>query len=119
MNYPGQIRVGYTPVIDCHTARIACQFAELLEKFDPQSKGTIEKAPQYLRSGDVGMVKLIPLKPLCVETFADYPSLGRIAVHDMHRIVAVGIIKEVEKRMTIFDKSSKSITDVNAQNGNE
>lgn len=46
----------------------------------------------------MGLVKLIPLKPVCVETFADYPRLGRIAVHDMGQTVAVGIIKEVEKK---------------------
>ena len=26
MNHPGQIQNGYTPVLDCHTAHIACKF---------------------------------------------------------------------------------------------
>jgi len=29
LNHPGQIGVGYCPVLDCHTAHIACKFAEL------------------------------------------------------------------------------------------
>jgi len=44
------------------------------------------------------MVNLIPSKPLCVETFTDYPPLGRFAVRDMRQTVAVGVIKEVNKR---------------------
>jgi len=51
------------------------------------------------------MVKLVSLKPLCVETFKDYAPLGRFAVRDMRQTVAVGIIKEVQKK--IDDKADK------------
>jgi len=33
----------------------------------------------------------------CVESFAEYPPLGRFAVRDMRQTVAVGVIKAVEK----------------------
>ena len=36
-------------------------------------------------------------QPMCVETFAQYPPLGRFAVRDMRQTVAVGVIKAVEK----------------------
>jgi len=44
------------------------------------------------------MIKLVPTKPLCVEVFSEYPPLGRFAVRDMKQTVAVGIIKQVEKK---------------------
>ncbi|EDS42577.1 elongation factor-1 alpha [Culex quinquefasciatus] len=32
LNYPGQISNGYTPVLHCNTAHIACEFSEIKEK---------------------------------------------------------------------------------------
>ena len=34
---------------------------------------------------------------MCVETYNEYPPLGRFAVRDMRQTVAVGVIKSVEK----------------------
>jgi len=97
LNHPGQIRKGYSPVLDCHTAHIACKFDEILQKIDRRSGKVLEESPQFVKSGDAAMVQLIPSKPMCVETFQEYPPLGRFAVRDMKQTVAVGVIKSVEK----------------------
>jgi len=98
LNHPGQINAGYTPVLDCHTAHIACKFSELLTKIDRRTGKELEKDPKNIKSGDAAIVNLVPTKPMCVETFADYPPLGRFAVRDMRQTVAVGVIKEVNKK---------------------
>jgi len=97
LNHPGQIAAGYAPVLDCHTAHIACKFAELVEKIDRRTGKALEENPKFVKSGDAAIVKMIPMKPMCVESFADFPPLGRFAVRDMRQTVAVGVIKEVEK----------------------
>ena len=107
MNHPGQIAAGYTPVLDCHTAHIACKFHELKEKVDRRSGKKIEDNPKFLKSGDAGIVELHPSKPMCVEAFTDYAPLGRFAVRDMRQTVAVGVIKSVEKT-EIAGKATKS-----------
>jgi len=98
LNHPGQISKGYAPVLDCHTAHIACKFTELLSKVDRRTGKEVEKEPKNVKSGDAAMIKLEPSKPMCVETFNEYPPLGRFAVRDMRQTVAVGVIKEVVKR---------------------
>lgn len=98
LNHPGQIQAGYSPVLDCHTAHIACKFSELLTKIDRRTGKEIEANPKFVKSGDSCIVKMVPSKPMCVEAFADYAPLGRFAVRDMKQTVAVGVIKEVTKK---------------------
>ncbi|KYO45187.1 hypothetical protein Y1Q_0014653 [Alligator mississippiensis] len=100
LNHPGFIRAGYSPVIDCHTAHVTCQFAELYEKIDRRSGQKLEDSPSMLKSGDSALIRLIPRKPMCVERFFDFPSLGRFAARDLKQTVAVGVIKSVEKKST-------------------
>jgi elongation factor 1-alpha len=79
------------------TLLISCKFSELVEKIDRRTGKSIEDAPKFVKSGDAAIVKMIPTKPMCVESFQEYPPLGRFAVRDMRQTVAVGVIKSVEK----------------------
>ncbi|XP_067867379.1 elongation factor 1-alpha, oocyte form-like [Heterodontus francisci] len=98
LNHPGQICAGYAPVLDCHTAHIACKFRELKEKIDRRSGKKLEDSPKAVKSGDAAIVEMVPTKPMCVESFSEYPPLGRFAVRDMRQTVAVGVIKSVFKK---------------------
>uniref|UniRef100_A0A8C2LPV6 EEF1A1 n=1 Tax=Cricetulus griseus TaxID=10029 RepID=A0A8C2LPV6_CRIGR len=109
LSHPGQISAGYAPVLDCHTAHIACKFfAELKEKIDRRSGKKLEDGPKFLKSGDAAIVDMVPGKPMCVESFSDYPPLGRFAVRDMRQTVAVGVIKAVDKKAAGAGKVTKS-----------
>merc|ERR1719498_146655 len=98
LNHPGQIQNGYAPVLDCHTSHIACKFSKIRNKIDRRTGKVMEENPQFIKSGDCGMVELLPQKPMVVEVFSQYPPLGRFAVRDMRQTVAVGVIKECEKK---------------------
>jgi len=104
MNHPGEIKNGYSPVLDCHTAHIACKFAEITNKMDRRTQKVTDAAPKFIKAGDSAIVRLEPTKPMCVESFKEYPPLGRFAVRDMRQTVAVGVIKSVNK----VDKAGKS-----------
>merc|ERR1712178_227119 len=108
LNHPGEIRKGYSPVLDCRTAHIACKFEEMIEKIDRRSGKKLEDFPKKVKSGDAAIVKMTPSKPMCVEAFSAYPPLGRFAVRDMRQTVAVGVIKAVEKSDGSGGKTTKS-----------
>jgi elongation factor 1-alpha len=76
-------------------------------KKDKRTGKEIESNPNFIKNGDAAIVKLTSLKPLCVETFKDYAPLGRFAVRDMKQTVAVGIIKEVSKKIDDDKKKIK------------
>jgi len=100
LNHPGEIKNGYAPVMDCHTAHIACKFEEIYEKCDRRSGKKLEDYPKCVKNGDAAMVEMAPSKPMCVESFSNYPPLGRFAVRDMRQTVAVGVIKAVTAKVT-------------------
>ncbi|KNH06825.1 elongation factor 1 alpha [Perkinsela sp. CCAP 1560/4] len=108
LNHPGQISSGYSPVLDCHTAHIACKFQEIESKIDRRSGKELEKQPKSIKNGDAAMVRMVPQKPMCVETFTEYPPLGRFAVRDMRQTVAVGVIKSVIKKEPTSGKVTKA-----------
>jgi elongation factor 1-alpha len=95
LHHPTGIRVGYTPVLDCHTAHVACTFTKLLRKVDKRSGETLEENPEVIKNGESGIVEIVPTKPMVVEPFKKFSGLGRFAVRDMKHTIAVGVIESV------------------------
>jgi len=109
LNHPNKIQAGYCPVLDCHTSHIACKFEKLLIKIDRRTGKEIESEPKEVKNQEAAIVQLVPQKSMVVETFNEYPPLGRFAVRDMKQTVAVGVIKSVEKKTAgKGDKTTKS-----------
>jgi len=98
LDHPNRIMPGYTPVLDCHTSHIACRFHKLLSVINKRNGETLEEDPKFIKSGQAAMVEMIPSKPMCVEAFSKYAPLGRFAVRDMRKTVAVGVIKSVKRK---------------------
>ncbi|CAD7689868.1 unnamed protein product [Nyctereutes procyonoides] len=96
LNHPGQISAGYAPL------------AELKEKIDRRSGKKLEDGPKFLKSRDAAIADMVPGKPMCVESFSDYPPLGRFAVRDVRQMVAVGVIKAVDRKAAGAGKVTKS-----------
>ncbi len=97
LQHPTAIGKGYTPVFHIHTAQAPCQIVEILEKKDPKTGQTAEKNPDFIKTGDVAVVKVVPLKPLVVEKFQEFPPLGRFAIRDMGMTIAAGVVLDVTK----------------------
>ncbi|MEM1922280.1 MAG: translation elongation factor EF-1 subunit alpha [Nitrososphaerota archaeon] len=97
INHPTAIAVGYTPVMHIHTAQVAVKFKELKARIDPRTGQVVEQNPQFLKTGDAALVVLQPLRPVALETYSDFPQLGRFAIRDMGMTVAAGVIRKITK----------------------
>jgi elongation factor 1-alpha len=98
LQHPSALTVGYTPVFHIHTSQVACTFTELVKKVDPKSGAVKEENPEFLKAGDVAVVKIKPTRPVVIEAAKEFPQLGRFAVRDMGQTVAAGMVIEVKKK---------------------
>jgi len=97
MNVRNKISAGYTPVVDCHTSHVACKFEKLISIVDRRTGKEIQADPEEIKNNESAIVQLIPTKDMIVESYAEYPPLGRFVIRDMNTTIGVGIIKSVEK----------------------
>ena len=93
--HPTAIAAGYTPVLHAHTAQVAATITEIISKIDPRTNQPTEEKPKSIKTGDSALVKIQPLRPLCIETFKDFPELGRFALRDMGTTIAAGVVREI------------------------
>lgn len=98
--HPGSIGINYTPIVHAHTARVPCRVDELVKKLDGSTFQPVENHPKFLRTGDVAIVKFVPLKPLVIERYSELPRLGRFAIRDMGRTIGAGIVTDAISRVS-------------------
>ncbi len=100
IHHPTAIAPGYTPVMHAHTAQVAATLVAFEAKINPQTGATEEKDPKFLKAGDSAIVRIRPVRPLAIESFQDFPELGRFALRDMGATIAAGVVKEITEKFT-------------------
>ena len=101
-------------MLDMHLCWIAAQLTLLASLLSRRKRWIIvlgkklEGGPKFLKSGDAAIIDMVLGKPMYVESFSDYPPLGHFADSDMRKMVAVGVIKAVDKEAAGAGKVTKS-----------
>lgn len=98
LQHPSVIAIGYTPVFHLHTAQVACTFEEIVKTIDPRTGQTKAEKPDFIKTGDIAIVKVRPTRPLVIEKVKEFPQLGRFAIRDMGTTVAAGMCLDIEKK---------------------
>merc|ERR1712149_141472 len=81
LNHPGEIGNGYSPVLDCHTAHIACKFKELVEKIDRRSGKKWRTSPR----------KSNPVMPPSSTWSPPSPCVSRPSPNTHHSVVSPSV----------------------------
>ncbi len=98
LNHPTVVTVGYAPVFHVNTAQVSCRVTELVKTIDPRTGETLKEKPDFLKNGDVAIVKVEPTQPMCLEKTSDIPQVSRFAIRDMGKTVAAGMCIDLVKK---------------------
>jgi elongation factor 1-alpha len=104
IHHPTAMAPGYTPVLHAHTAQVAATLSEFVAKIDAKTGGIVEEKPKFLKTGDAAIVRVKPTRPLAIETFKEFPEIGRFALRDMGTTIAAGVVKGIVEK---YDPSKK------------
>jgi elongation factor 1-alpha len=104
IHHPTAMAPGYTPVLHAHTAQVAATLSEFVAKIDAKTGAIVEEKPKFLKTGDAAIVRVKPTRPLAIETFKEFPEIGRFALRDMGTTIAAGVVKAIVEK---YDPSKK------------
>ncbi len=100
INHPSVIAKGYCPVFHVHTAQVPCRFEAILRKLDPKTGQSAQENPDFIKNGDVAIVKIKPMGNLVLEKQSVNAHMARFAIRDAGATVAAGVcIDLVEKKL--------------------
>ena len=72
--------------------------SQFISKIDPRTGATTEQNPKFLKTGDAAIVRIKPVRPLAIETFKDFPEIGRFALRDMGTTIGAGVVLGITEK---------------------
>ena len=88
---------GFSCVMHVHTAIEEVQVTRLLHKLEKGTNRKSKRPPAFAKKGMKIIAVLETEAPVCVETYDDYPQLGRFTLRDQGTTIAIGkIVKLLE-----------------------
>eukprot|EP01088_Endostelium_zonatum_P018424 TRINITY_DN5911_c0_g1_i1.p1 TRINITY_DN5911_c0_g1~~TRINITY_DN5911_c0_g1_i1.p1 ORF type:complete len:554 (-),score=169.00 TRINITY_DN5911_c0_g1_i1:181-1842(-) len=92
------ISAGYQCVLHIHTAREEMTVVKLVSLIDPKTgKPATGPKPQYVQKGGTVVAHVVTSQPVCVETYKDFPQLGRFTLRDEGITIGIGKILRLAK----------------------
>ena len=92
-NAPSFMAAGFSAVCHIHTEIVGVTLDKLVEVLGPQK----QKNPSYVRGGQMVVCILKFEHPICVETYAEFPQLGRFIIRHEGFTIAVGVVDRLPK----------------------
>lgn len=75
-----------------------CRLQSIIATIDKKTGKVIKNEPESLKTGDSALVEFVPESSrLVIETFAEFPPLGRILIQNSNKTVAIGVVKDIVK----------------------
>ena len=99
LDHPGELKVGYTPIVHCRTAKAPCKLVQLQWKMGRETGNAKLENPQAIKANEMGCLvfEVNPKHPIVVDAFQNTEVLGRIAIMEGNAAIMLGKVTHVEK----------------------
>jgi len=87
--------VGYSAVFHSHNLAVECECVSIPHILQRKTGRRSAKPPKFLKGGDPGIVRFRLDHASCVESYEDYPQLGRFTLRDEGKTVALGKVLSI------------------------
>jgi elongation factor 1-alpha len=94
--HPGELKIGFSPLIHVRTAKSSCRMSEIKWKMGKATGGEKQENPLFLKAGETAEIVFEPKQPFYLESFEECAGLGRVAVMDSNSLVMLGKVMSVE-----------------------
>uniref|UniRef100_A0A4W3IFV0 G1 to S phase transition 1 n=1 Tax=Callorhinchus milii TaxID=7868 RepID=A0A4W3IFV0_CALMI len=90
---------GYNAVLHIHTCIEEVQIAALICLVDKKSGEKSKTRPRFVKQDQVCIARLKTAGTICLETFKDFPQMGRFTLRDEGKTIAIGkVLKLVPEK---------------------
>jgi len=99
LDHPGELKVGYCPIVHCRTAKAPCKLIELKWKMGKETGNQKLENPPNIKANEMGCLvfEVNPKHPIIVDSFQSTEVLGRIAIMEGNAAVMLGKVTSVEQ----------------------
>lgn len=91
------LTVGYKCILHIHTIAQECIITKLLYPIDPKTNKPIKKRIAFIKQGQSAICQIQVKQSITIETFKNIPQLGRLALRDEGKTIAIGKVLSLEK----------------------
>jgi peptide chain release factor subunit 3 len=89
------MNAGYNAVLHIHNLTTEVTIGALLHLIDLKTNRRSKRPPPFAKKGQVVSVRIESAEPICVETYADHPQLGRFTLRSEGATVAMGKVTKL------------------------
>ena len=94
--HPGQLKVGFSPVIHVRTAKGSCRMTAINWKASKKTGGEKVPNPKFVEKNEQAEIVFEPEQKMFIETYKECQGLGRIAVMNSNNLVMLGKVTKCE-----------------------
>jgi len=95
LNHPGELKVGYCPIVFVRTGRSASKMTKIAWKIGKETGGQKVEEPGMLKANEMAQVDFEPQQAFVCDSFKSCEGLGRCAIMEGNTVVMLGKIASV------------------------